>query len=465
MIKKHFMKLAVEELEKEELATSVMENGIQSDSDECEEHPDFTAVTKAEDDIDEHLDYISEVVCDVGDVEAIAEFTEETATQGGADAVTAEILQIGSESLYERLGVRPAKVVLSVENFGSKLSKQEGTKLAIEGFKEFIKNMWEAIKAAFKKMSNYLTHYVKMVFNLNTFTIRAANSLNDNMKKTPITAQNKALLAGTALSVKVSGYMFSLSMPENENSFGDLNKDLQKSTLVFAKSAKIINNFTNYLSSNQDLKDLIKDEESFSAIKYPDLSEGFQKVKSDVWSQAVHGIDDTKNYFKSENMIGSRAIYITEPGDSKTKVGREAIKAIEETSIKLAGTINVKSSFKEEAGFYQIDAMNPMAFSEIIKTIIFVCDKISGSEKGYLDLVLKHDEMINEIDAVEKMLTQSEEDYAEYKTRVAAIRTFSNSVNRLTGELIKAVSGSLTKACHTSTVYVNQSYKAYLRHQ
>jgi hypothetical protein len=465
MIKKHIMMLAVEELEKEELAAAVAQIETETPVDNPEEHPDVTAVTQAEGDIDQHLDEIAEVVADLGDVEAIAEFTEETAAQGGADTVTAEILQIGAESLYERLGVRPSKVVLSTENFGSKMSKLEGTTLAVEGFKEFIKTMWEAIKAAFKKMGQYLAHYVQMVFNLNTYTIKAANELNSNLKRKPITGSNKAFSSDKKLTVNVAGFMYSLISPDGQENVGSLTENLQKSTLTFAKSAKMVNTFTSYLSSTAELKDLIKDEESFNGIKFPDLSESFQESSADLLTKIFNKRDVNKNYYKSENMIGARAIYVIEPKDSKGKTGKEAIDAVANTKIQLAGIQDERAPVNGDAGAYKMTALEPMQYAEMIKTVIFVCEKIAGSERGYLDLVLKHDQMIKEIEAVEQLLTQNEQDYAQYKTRVAGIRIYANNINRLTGEMIKAVAGSLTKACHTTVVYMSQSYHAYLRYQ
>lgn len=468
MSKKSFMKVALEEIEQQELAEQIEQDNQQAKEGEPEQlDQGFHDITDAESDIDQHLVYINEVVIDVEDLQAVSDFTEGASAEGGLDSTTAEILDAATESLYERLGVRPSVNHYASESFGSKDTRVSSTRLALEGFKEFIKSMWEAIKAAFKKMGMYLKHYISMVFSLNAVTIRIANELRDSILKKPISGSNKAFVDDKVLNITVAGDLMSLISSEAKTTFHyqNLAERLQKSTLTVATSFKLVNTFSQYLNTGSDLKSLVESQESFDKLDFPDLKEGFKISERTLYEKITGETHTDSDCFKSDEMIGDRAIYIILPKDSKDKKGMDAIESVAKTKISLATSKSATSEVKNEMGVYAVPAVSPLLHSEILKTVIFTSEKISESQKGYIDLVNKHDKMIKEIEAVEQMLGQSEADYSEYKSRVAAVRSFSNSVNRLTAEMIKAVSGSLVKSCHASVSLISQSYKAYLKYQ
>ena len=452
MTKTSFMRLALEEIEQQEIVEQIKQDNQESQqSGEAEQDQCIADMTNAEDDIAEHLDYISEVVDDTSDVQDIADFTED-AQQEGIDSTTAQILDVATESLYTRLGVRPKVNHYAAEDFGSKTTKVNSTKLAVEGFKEFIKAMWGAIKTAFKKMSLYLKRYIDLVFDQNTVTIRNANSLRDKIKRTPIDNNNKALLSNEKLEIVVSNKFFNLSSAESSEAFVFDEQGLKAGEEIVVKTSELIDTFIKYLDKNSDLKELVENESNFNSIIYPNLSKSF--------------VSGAKGVYFSKPFIGSRKIQIKTPENAQGKTGLDSIVAIEKTSIELVySSLSFNNLNSDSNSRYDIAAVNPTTQRNIIDTVIAVSERIAKSKSIYTELTLKHDKMINEIDSVEQAAGQKEEEYAQYKSRVIHVRTFAKEINRLTSEMITVTSGSLVKSCHAALEIVEQSYSTYLKYQ
>lgn len=112
--------------------------------------------------IDGAEDAISEM-SDVADgLEAIAASMEASMKEGGLDPVAARMMHHALESYTTRVGYEQP-VALGLESFGGRTSRREATTVSMEGVKEFLAKIWEAIKAVVARVKQLLIKFTKTV--------------------------------------------------------------------------------------------------------------------------------------------------------------------------------------------------------------------------------------------------------------------------------------------------------------
>lgn len=137
-------------------------------------------------DLGETIDEASQVVDTLDSISSSLEKNIEE--NKPMDTAGAEVLDIAIEHILNRIQVKNVKLIPSMENFGGKTSKLEGTKLAMENISEFAKKVWEKIKLAFKKLWNWLKDFFKKAMGANTTLDKAIKDLlekNKNAKDDP----------------------------------------------------------------------------------------------------------------------------------------------------------------------------------------------------------------------------------------------------------------------------------------
>lgn len=100
----------------------------------------------------ETTDAIDEGVEAADQLEEVEEVVEKAEEEGGLDPVAAEAVRIAVEAIASKVGY-PAKNIYTLyasESFGSSSSRRANTRLALEGIGEFLKDLWDRIKAAIK---------------------------------------------------------------------------------------------------------------------------------------------------------------------------------------------------------------------------------------------------------------------------------------------------------------------------
>lgn len=94
-------------------------------------------------------------------VEVAADGMEATLDNGGMDENGVKVLQQSLEHMLSRLGYQSATMRYAHESFSAKKDNIAATKLAVEDLRETAKKIWEKIKAAFRK----LIEWIKNLFN------------------------------------------------------------------------------------------------------------------------------------------------------------------------------------------------------------------------------------------------------------------------------------------------------------
>ncbi|QXN70439.1 hypothetical protein AGENTSMITH_33 [Bacillus phage vB_BspM_AgentSmith] len=126
----------------------------------------------------EIADVQAEVESEMGDIISTGDGIEDAAEAGdqleevgelvegaeeGLDPVAAEAVRIAVEAICSRLGADPKQMgmyhLYATENFQSSSSRKANTQIALEGIKDFLKELWEKIKNAVKSLWKKVTDF------------------------------------------------------------------------------------------------------------------------------------------------------------------------------------------------------------------------------------------------------------------------------------------------------------------
>jgi len=142
----------------------VEDTSVSSPESELEVSPEEGEIADVEVEVVEdsaETEDMSEMVEDAIDsaeqMEEVEEVVEQAAeNEEGLDPVAAEALRIAIEAIAARARVsaKPVLQYYAAENFSSKSSRKYNTRIALEGIGEFLRNLWEKIKAALSKLLN-----------------------------------------------------------------------------------------------------------------------------------------------------------------------------------------------------------------------------------------------------------------------------------------------------------------------
>ncbi len=162
-------------------------------------------------------------------LEQVEEVVAQAAEGDGLEPVAAEAIKIAVEAICARIGANPKAVysLYATENFKSASSRKANTKYALEGLGEFLKNLWEKIKAALSSLWEKVKAFWNKHMSSLGRSIKALESMKAKvagMKGTPTTDQVevpsslKSIFPVKArLGVgEISGFAATLSKAEKE---------------------------------------------------------------------------------------------------------------------------------------------------------------------------------------------------------------------------------------------------------
>ncbi len=187
----------------EELDTAV-------DAGELEAAPEVGEVADVQVEVEQDLAEAgqSEAAIDEGmgaadQLEQVEEVVSDAVENGeGLDPVAAEAIRIAVEAICARVGANPKAVysLYATENFQSASSRKANSKIALEGIGEFLKNLWEKIKAAISGLWEKIkAFWNKHVSSLGR-TIKALESMKEKISRTKGTGTFQPVEVPSSLS-------------------------------------------------------------------------------------------------------------------------------------------------------------------------------------------------------------------------------------------------------------------------
>lgn len=97
-------------------------------------------------------------------IESITESLEASLERGGLDAVAAQFAHHAVDAHVSRLGMNAEDQIPSLESFGGDTGRESATTISLEGVKETLKNIWNAIKAAVEKAIKAVADFFAKIF-------------------------------------------------------------------------------------------------------------------------------------------------------------------------------------------------------------------------------------------------------------------------------------------------------------
>lgn len=124
---------------------------------------DYQTIVCDFDDIQENNEAIERLE-EIGEsLEKIIDITEDSLQDGGLTRTNANIIKITVDTLISPLGL--SSPVLSEESFGAEGERLTATRVSLEEEKGTLTKIWDAIKAAFKKVREQISKWYSNIFN------------------------------------------------------------------------------------------------------------------------------------------------------------------------------------------------------------------------------------------------------------------------------------------------------------
>lgn len=126
---------------------------------------------------------VDEAVEAVSSLESYLVALEAASAEGGLSRSGAAVMNIGLEHIYNRLGYPKGEIaVVSLENFGQNSSRAGATQIAMEGVKEKIKEIWDAIISHIKKAIEWIKGHFAKIFGAAEKLEKRAKALSEAAK-------------------------------------------------------------------------------------------------------------------------------------------------------------------------------------------------------------------------------------------------------------------------------------------
>ena len=226
----------------------------------------------------------------------------EAQKNGGLNPQAAGAMRVACESFSGIIG--NSGIVPSVESFGRSASRERSTTFAMEGFKETIQRIWEAVKAAFKRLLNI----VKDVMAKITF---AAQRVRDNAKKIEsATANLRSVTPKGDLSIGGQSLLF-VNGKYDQNGAANVGAVVNMFATVWPKAVG------GYISGMVAASKLVKEDSKrviaammTSASRLPSFG-GVISAKD-----APFDVKDDAVVRASKAVGGNRVVYLVQPGKS-----------------------------------------------------------------------------------------------------------------------------------------------------
>lgn len=371
----------------------------------------------------------------------------DAAGDAGIDSIAADIAQIAVESIYKRLGIKPQVAhSIAAENFGSNMTRQEATKVAMEGLASSIKRIWIAIKNAMRKMFLFLKEFMNRVFDANSRLAARATKVLTAAKKisnhTPKKATLNSSLSFRHLITDYTGGIFTdghfLANPlEAYKKVAQLVVDGGHNCTLLGHQINELHNF------NQ----LIESDEKFKELKLFDYKK-------------LVGFHDDGKPLNSPNDICYMALilpgrisisFIIKDNGSDTTLAQ----ALKGTHFKIEKTYdNGHSTFGASA---ELPALSGKAIQENAQGVLHVTDAVEKAKGEANELAQAHAKLINQLDSA------TVNDSADKATihRIRDLQSIATSYNRLVGEFLTVTNKLALRVCGACLDYAQASLKQY----
>ena len=370
-------------------------------------------------DIDDGIAAIDQGEADAETLETIADTLEETEQEGGADPVTARVAEVAVEAIYARLGIT-RKPVSSMEAFGDKATRVQATKLSVEGIREVVEKVWEAVKGILAKIKDWLVNFYKSIFDAQVKLQKRAEGILEKAKT----------LSGTPAEAQVEG-----SFIKDLAKDGGFDKTYAIGSVAglkpYAASVRDFGEGSKKFADSLKASALIADKEAFDGWGGTELFAG-QQLPTQVkkWFGLV---DDNENVWLALGKadVGSSIVAVKAP--AKSLKGADAFKATSKMEVRI-----VPQSNKEVGKDTKAPTLNASEIAALCQDVIDGMKAFEGVKAAVNKAVLGLEVTMKEADVAGKQLKDEDKEAANRSKLVAgAVRGYGKAVSGISIQALR----------------------------
>jgi hypothetical protein len=286
---------------------------------------------------DEEIEAVDSAIEAGDDLEKVEEFVEAQEEKGGMDEDTAEAVKLAVEAIAHRVGYNPKNIyqLYATESFASASSRRVNTQLAMEGIKDFLKNLWEKIKAFVMKIWGKLKEFWDKHFSTVGRLVKKLEALSDRI------ADSSGVRKDTAgKDIKAPADIARAFRTTSTLSIGDVKEYVDEiSGFVTKIKGRVASNFDNVLSK-------VNETMNFIVVKYNKIKNDSTLNTKDQIQSEFSKVDEefrTGSYSKESNILIAKTILddknITAGNEhtvlSKVVGGKKLVVEVDESRITL----------------------------------------------------------------------------------------------------------------------------------
>ena len=256
-------------------------------------------------------DQVEDAIGSADELQVIADKLEASLPEGGVDEATADMAEVAVESLYRRLGVtlpskggKPGTPMVSLEAFKGRQSRQEATRVAMEGIKETIKNVWAKIIEAVQRAYAFVKDFI----------VKAFSGVAKLEKRAAAKVAEYAKIEGTPSADKIeSGKLASSLALGGKFSSNNVVVGLTELVASIAVSDEIAKEAVTAFGGVGGA-DLIKSDEGFLKAEYEARAvSGLKAVGTGEGFDVAEG----STLYRGNELLGGKAILYTDAAPGK----------------------------------------------------------------------------------------------------------------------------------------------------
>ena len=267
-------------------------------------------------DTNEAVAAIDEGIGAADQLEEVEEVVANAAEEEGLDPVAAEAIRIAVEAICARVGANPKVMypLYATENFQSASSRRANTVIALEGIREFLKDIWNKIKTAVLNLWNRVKEFWNKHFSKLGRIKKALESMREKISESSGKLKSKAYIeeAPSGLSDAFAGGDISVTViSEFIKQHKNLNLNSDKASMIITNYNDKTNAALNEINSSKEIltdfnfgeKD--KNSKEISYLRTGKLIGGLTiEVKFDVEDDGNVTLDITREHVDKKDRGG-----------------------------------------------------------------------------------------------------------------------------------------------------------------
>jgi hypothetical protein len=265
---------------------------------------------------DEEIAAVDSAIEAGDDLEHVEEFVEAQEEKGGMDEDTAEAVKIAVEAIARRVGYNPKNIyqLYATESFASSSSRRVNTQLAMEGIKDFLKNLWAKIKAFVMKIWGKLKEFWDKHFSTVGRLVKKLEALSERIADSSGTRKDTG-----GKDIKAPSDIARAFRTTSTLSAGDVKEYVTEASNFVLKVKGFTSGASAMMETIKTEGSIVKDEDitKYTNINENQIEEKIRELESEyekhnfdeqLNKEIIGGITENKSYGGEETALLSKIV-------------------------------------------------------------------------------------------------------------------------------------------------------------